>query len=70
MHESEAERYGVCAACGSEVTTADRVYCFGVDELLCFECAVKRHGVFDEGHDDWTTPPNVQDLLERSALDR
>jgi hypothetical protein len=69
MHESETERYELCAACGAEVTTADRVYGFGVDELLCFECAVKREGVFDEIHDRWTTAPKVHDLLERSIRD-
>lgn len=69
MHESEIERYGVCAACGAEISTTDRVYAFGVDDLLCFECALKRHGVFDETHDRWTTAPDVDDLLERSARD-
>lgn len=70
MHESESERFGLCAVCESEISTADRVYSFGVDELLCFECALERHGVFDEQQDRWTSPPDVEDLLERSALER
>jgi len=69
MHESETEQSGVCADCRAEVATADRVYIFGAEELLCFECALKRHGSYDELQDRWTVAPDVNDLLARSALD-
>ena len=69
MYESETDEYTRCAACDSEISTKDRVYAFGVEELLCFQCAVERHGVYDEADDSWTVAPNVVDLLERSALD-
>jgi hypothetical protein len=69
MHESETEQSGLCAECAAEIATTDRVYVFGAEELLCFECALKRHGTYDESHDRWTVFPNVDDLLARSARD-
>jgi hypothetical protein len=69
MHASEEEQMSQCAECGAEVATTDRVYVFGTDELLCFGCALKRHGAYDELHDRWTVAPDVTDLLGRSALD-
>lgn len=67
MHESEMERYGLCAACNSEISTVDRVYMFGLESLLCFECALKRHGVYDEADDRWIVAPVVEDLLGDAA---
>lgn len=32
------------------------------DAWLCFDCAVRRGGVYDSEEDRWTTAPNVADL--------
>lgn len=40
---------------GSQVFSSDGV-------SLCWECALKRGGVFDAKQDRWTRPPDVSDL--------
>ncbi|HEX9621880.1 MAG TPA: hypothetical protein VF989_17160 [Polyangiaceae bacterium] len=67
MHESERAEYATCAACGGEVSTMERTYLFGNEEVLCFRCAVARNGIYDEPHDHWTVAPNVDDLLRETA---
>lgn len=57
------ESSAVCTACGMDI---------GVDPShswedesgvrLCWECALRRGGVFDARKDTWTTAPNVGDL--------
>ncbi|MEC7518697.1 MAG: hypothetical protein VYE22_02475 [Myxococcota bacterium] len=68
MHPSEATRELRCAKCGVHVTTSgDRVFPFGEQSVLCFDCAVGSGGVHDEAAGKWTRPPDVEDLL---ALER
>lgn len=61
MHRSEAAEYELCASCGCEVRPAERAYAFE-ETILCYECAVKRGGVYDELHDRWTTTPSLEGL--------
>ncbi|RZO59739.1 MAG: hypothetical protein EVA89_14855 [Sandaracinaceae bacterium] len=64
MHPSEATRELRCARCGVHVTTSgDRVFPFGEQAMLCFECAVACGGVHDEDAEKWTRPPDVTDVL-------
>lgn len=63
MHRSEAEMLAPCSACGTEVGPTDRSFAFGEDQTLCFACALKRNGSYDEAHDRWTLEPYVADLL-------
>lgn len=63
MHRSELEQAGNCVACGVEVNPTERVFPLGDDEFLCIGCAIARHGIYDERHDRWTTPPEVADLM-------
>jgi hypothetical protein len=63
MHRSEAREFESCTECGAEVHVArDRTYALDADHVLCFACAVKRGGAYDERRDLWIEVPNVADL--------
>jgi hypothetical protein len=54
MHRSEIRDLRTCAECGAELTPGvDREYAFGSEAFLCYACAVRRGGVYDEAHDRW-----------------
>lgn len=61
MHRSEAVEYEVCASCGTEVRSAERAFAFE-ESVLCYECAVKRGGAYDETHDRWEVAPSLEGL--------
>jgi hypothetical protein len=51
-----------CNDCGAEVTPgADRTYSISPELILCFECAVKRGGIYEEREDRWLKEPDVSD---------
>jgi hypothetical protein len=57
------EGLGLCMDCGQELGV-DPSHAF-VDEAgveLCWDCALKRGGVFDEGADTWRVLPDVTGL--------
>lgn len=55
--ESEQE---YCLDCGVEIfPSEDRSFAFGPDELMCFDCAVKRGGVYDPEEDRWIVTPET-----------
>src|SRR5690606_18079469 len=64
MLPSEEMDTAVCALCREEFQPElERGFTYGPDgEVLCFECAMARGGVYDETHDRWLEPPNVSDL--------
>lgn len=63
MHRSETTEYTVCADCGAEIApSGERAYAFGEEGVLCFACARRRGGSYDEQHDRWTRPPATADL--------
>lgn len=64
MHQSESEQLATCIVCGAEVSPPDRPYDCGDEQVLCYECAVRRGGVYDEPHDRWAVAPQVADLCE------
>jgi hypothetical protein len=66
MYEEETE-YGFCAACDGEVSIAPGTFLFGDDNVLCFDCATKFDGVYDEPGSRWTVEPNLQELLRASS---
>ena len=68
MYEEE-EEFGFCAACDEEVSIAPRIFLFGDDNALCFECATKLHGVYDEPGSTWTVEPKVDELLHAGSND-
>jgi recombinational DNA repair protein (RecF pathway) len=63
MHRSETREFESCADCGAEVTPGrERAYAFGPGSFLCFECALRRGGSYDETHDRWTVEADTAGL--------
>lgn len=63
MHRSEASELAVCIECGGEIwPERDRAYLITDDDVLCFGCALKRGGAYDERKDRWTAPPDLTGL--------
>lgn len=63
MHREEAEQLVPCAGCGAVISPGpDRGYAFGLDRVLCWQCATDRGGSYDSEEDRWTVEPRVADL--------
>lgn len=63
MHMEEHESLMACDNCGAEIwPERDRGYVVGPNDVLCFECAVARGGVFDEVNDQWVVSPELSEL--------
>ncbi len=69
MYATEDEEYAFCAACNRDVSRADQVYAFGKDELLCFDCAVARGGIYEDFLGRWTLAPRVDDVFDAPRTD-
>ncbi len=54
-----------CALCGADVSPgSDRSFSFAAEQVLCWDCAERRGGVYDAIHERWETAPETDDLLE------
>ena len=63
MHNQERDELAECCDCGATIApTTDRAFVIQDTAVLCFDCAVKRGGVYDGREDRWTVPPRVADL--------
>jgi len=63
MHTQEFRELTDCCDCGAVIEAeAERPFTVSDDEVLCFECAVRRGGVYDAAEDRWTVAPDVADL--------
>lgn len=63
MHRSELPDLATCADCGAEISrTQGRGYLFAGERVLCFDCALRRGGSYDERSDRWTRAPATADL--------
>jgi hypothetical protein len=63
MHRSESREIVSCEGCGAEIAPAtDRAFAVGEQAFLCFRCAVRRGGSWDEVHDRWAVAPDTSDL--------
>lgn len=63
MDQDEREAAFTCIDCGATIwADGDRSFVSGPDTYLCFECAERRGGVYDEDEDRWTVSPDVSDL--------
>jgi hypothetical protein len=70
MHRSEALDLVSCLSCGAEVSLGvDRVFAVTEESALCFACAIRRGGSYNEAHDSWTKSPNLHGLRELAAPD-
>ena len=60
--EREEDTTEKCADCGALVNPGlDRAFAFSEDSLLCYECASRRGGSYDEIEDRWVVVPDVSD---------
>jgi hypothetical protein len=63
MHSQEWNDLVECCDCGATLSgETDRPFAMSDDDFLCFECAVRRGGVFDTMQERWIVSPNVADL--------
>jgi len=63
MHSQELTELTDCCDCGAAIAAAtDRSFAVSDEEVLCFDCAVRRGGVYDALWERWTLVPNVAGL--------
>ena len=68
MHRSEATELDFCAECGAELhVSRDRAYALDAERLLCFACATRRGGSYDEERDLWVEAPSLGGLVKEPA---
>jgi len=65
LDEERQEDVDTCADCGGRAGRGERTFAVDDDSVLCFACAMRRGGSYDERHDTWSTEPEIDDLLER-----
>ncbi len=54
-----------CSDCGASIAPgADGGFSFGEGRVLCFECAIRRKGEYDEREDRWTVAPDLTGIEE------
>lgn len=54
---------GTCTDCGQDVgLEVSHAFAPGGGVVLCWACAVRRGGVYDEKYDTWISPPRTGDL--------
>jgi hypothetical protein len=63
MHRSEQPEHELCVSCGNDIVAAiDRAYVVSDEEAICFECALRLGGTWDEVTGTWIRPPDVRGL--------
>jgi len=63
MHRSETAELVTCSQCGTPVASGrSREFEFGEALVLCFDCAIRRGGSYDERTDRWSEAPAVDGL--------
>ncbi|HVW28062.1 MAG TPA: hypothetical protein VHC69_22015 [Polyangiaceae bacterium] len=64
MEQQEFEEdVETCADCGAAIAPdADASFPFGENRALCFECATRRRGEYDEREDKWIVAPDLTGL--------
>jgi hypothetical protein len=70
MHREEVDELARCVECDSEVAPTDRIFAIGDQSLLCYSCAVRRGGVYDERYDRWATEPVLEAMSSAEAIGR
>ncbi len=61
MRDEEYDDLNQCIDCGATIAPGtDRVFALSPEEFLCFECSVRRGGVYDADEDRWTRAPTVE----------
>ena len=63
MHRSETAGLVSCSECGVSLASGrSREFEFGESLVLCFDCAIRRGGSYDEASDRWSEAPAVDGL--------
>ncbi|MEB2344580.1 MAG: hypothetical protein OZ948_07570 [Deltaproteobacteria bacterium] len=63
MRSSESRELTRCVLCGAEIAPGrDRTFAISPEQFLCFACAVRRGGSWDERRDRWTEEPELGGL--------
>jgi hypothetical protein len=63
MHRSEERELSRCADCDAVIDPGrERGFGLGAGGTLCYECAVRRGGRYDEVHDRWAEEPRLAGL--------
>jgi hypothetical protein len=65
MHRSEARELVECIDCGATIAPdRDRAFAITEDLYLCFDCALRRGGAWDEREDRWMRPPELSGVTD------
>jgi hypothetical protein len=65
VHRSEERTLAECADCGAELQPEGQEgFSFGTRGVLCFDCAMRRGGRYDEHQDRWAVEPSLEGLDE------
>ncbi|MCK6534585.1 MAG: hypothetical protein L6Q84_16545 [Polyangiaceae bacterium] len=63
MHQTESTELTQCAECGAEIAPGpDRAFAYSDEDVICYECSVKRGGVWDALHERWEKDPDLAGL--------
>ncbi len=63
MSTDEWSEVRQCCQCGVPIfTDVDRPFACSAETFLCFACAGRRGGVYDESEDRWVRAPDVAGL--------
>ncbi len=63
MSENDRESVEICGDCGGAFEPiAERGFRFGGSGALCYACALRRGGTYDEAHDRWVVEPGIGGL--------
>ena len=56
----------ICMDCGTPVeaedAVAERTFAITEEVVLCYACAVRRGGVYDDAEDKWKIAPRLEDV--------
>jgi hypothetical protein len=70
MHRSDEQELITCADCGQPFSVEQgRGFALEQEGGICFDCSVKRGGVYDGLYERWVTPPRM-DGLDLSSFKR
>jgi hypothetical protein len=60
-----------CLDCGEAVDiedpSAERTFALTPEIILCYACAVRRGGVYDDAAEKWKVAPNISDIVREQS---
>jgi hypothetical protein len=69
MHHQEWNQLVDCCECGATISpSTDRAFALDGASFLCFGCAVRRGGIYDDALEHWPKAPDIAGLAgEKTA---